>query len=240
MKYNINEKFLFLPPFISTSWDQVKFIRVQNSAFLVEMNDGTSISIPELPNEVVESLFNAHAQFLQKQETARSEQVVEHAHIQIKPFRVGGDSNPVFEQFNTNMQHNPEMAQAPDFPTEVLNKIAAIAKVVAPNESVQLPKAEPHCNCPHCQIARAIHAGVDSEIHFEMIDPECVAETIENLVDDKDLSFEQWQIVAKGEQLYDVVNKLDPHEQYTVFLGEPVGCNCGKMGCEHILAVLKS
>ena len=43
-----------------------------------------------------------------------------------------------------------------------------------------------------------------------------------------------------NDKLFTVINKLDQQEKYNVFLGEPVGCTCGKQGCEHMLAVLKS
>lgn len=241
MRYNINEKILFLPPFISTSWEEIKYIRFSDSHLIIEMKNETVISIPDLTQEIVELVFDAHYHYLEKQtnsianaHTEQSEQVG-HAHIQINPFRLGATSNSSFQQFSSNMQHNPEMAHTPNFPAEILNKIAAIAKVVVTNEVVQFPKAEPHCNCPHCQIARAIHAGHEEK----EVDSESV-ELIEEEIEDKDLAFEQWNIVSKGEQVYEVINKLDPHEQYSVFLGEPIGCNCGKSGCEHILAVLRS
>ena len=48
------------------------------------------------------------------------------------------------------------------------------------------------------------------------------------------------EITQTGDKLFTVVNKLDPQENYHVYLGHPVGCTCGKQGCEHILVVLKS
>ena len=59
-------------------------------------------------------------------------------------------------------------------------------------------------------------------------------------VPDAELSFQEWDIVQTGKDLFHVSSRLDPNEQYNVFLGNPVGCTCGKAGCEHILAVLKS
>lgn len=232
----INEKFLNIPPFISTQWDEVKFIHLQETTLVVEMKQGVAVRIPNLSQEMIEVIFSAHSLYLKKQETAPSQHIVEHARIQITPIRLGGSANPAFEQFNSSMQHNPELAQAPDFPPEVLQKIAAIAKVVMPNHPVQLPKAEPHCNCPHCQIARAIQVGVEGEV--ESIEDRAVE--YEEFVADDELKFEQWSILSKENNLYEVSNKLDPHEQYLVCLGERVGCNCGKEGCEHIIAVLNS
>ena len=128
------------------------------------------------------------------------------------------------------MQHNPAQANSPDLPEEVLNKVSAIAKIVTPEDMKSLPKAEPHYNCIHCQIARAIHKGIQN-MDGEREDEEEVA--------DEELQFQQWDIKQKGE-LFVVTNRLDTAEQYHVYLGNPVGCTCGKSGCEHIVAVLKS
>ncbi len=90
--------------------------------------------------------------------------------------------------------------------------------------SEAFPKPEPHCNCPHCQIARAMH-GIEKQ-------------ELEEPVSDEDLKFRDWEIKQTGEKLYSVTNPIDPSEQYTVFLGEPVGCTCGHSHCEHIKSVL--
>ena len=63
---------------------------------------------------------------------------------------------------------------------------------------------------------------------------------VEEDVRDDELQFEQWSISSAGDKLYNVVNRLDEQEKYRVYLGHPVGCTCGREGCEHILAVLKS
>ncbi len=238
MNYMINKKFLSLPPYISTSWDQIKAIRYQDSILIIDLVQNTSLSIPDLSHALVESIFVAHADFLQNEGKVAA-QVSEGPQIQLASLLHSEEGNPAFEHFNTSMQHNPEMAHLPDFPEEVRNKIAAVAKVLIPHESPTLPQPEPHCNCPHCQIARAIHLGLETGTKLESVLSEEVVE-IEELVDDEDLRFEQWQIESKGNHLYLVSNKLDLDEQYSVFLGDPVGCNCGKIGCEHILAVLNS
>ena len=59
------------------------------------------------------------------------------------------------------MQHNPSQADAPDIPPDILQKIGAITKIIAPTEEqVFLPKAEPNCNCFHCQIARSVESSL--------------------------------------------------------------------------------
>jgi hypothetical protein len=124
------------------------------------------------------------------------------------------------------MQHNPNQANAPDLPPEILQKIGAISKILSPSDEVDLPKAETGCNCFYCQIARALNPATSV-----LEEPEVTAE---------ELNFQQWTITQTGDKLYMVVNRLDDHEKYNVYLGQPIGCTCGKEGCEHILAVLKS
>jgi len=150
------------------------------------------------------------------------------------PFKFGMGS---IDGFGGVLQHNPEHANAPHMPSEILNKITSIAKIVAPEEAMEVPQPEPHCNCPHCQIARAINEGMGNTVR-----PFSIEETqmVEESVTEQDLSFQQWSIEHLGDQLFTVVNKLDSLEKYNVYLGSPVGCTCGKEGCEHILAVLHS
>ena len=105
----------------------------------------------------------------------------------------------------------------------------AIAKIISPSEELLLPKSEPGCNCFFCQIARALNPELSSS-HT----------TDEPAIADEELQFQQWDIKQTGEKLYSVINRLDEHEKYNVYLGHPIGCTCGKQGCEHILAVLKS
>lgn len=133
----------------------------------------------------------------------------------------------------TAIQHNPSQMNAPDIPQEVLDKIAGIAKVIAPTDPDAIPKAEPHCNCMHCQIARAIHNEMKA---IEVQQPEAV---LDEEIKPEELNFCQWEIKATDENLYTVTNRLDTQEKYSVYLGHPVGCTCGKDNCEHIIAVLR-
>ena len=59
-------------------------------------------------------------------------------------------------------------------------------------------------------------------------------------ISEEDLRFREWDIEQKGENLYLVRNPLNQKEEYNVFLGNPVGCTCGKDNCEHIRTVLNS
>jgi len=95
---------------------------------------------------------------------------------------------------------------------------------------MDIPKGEPHCNCPYCQIANAMQ-GTVSEVEEKEVEEE---------VTEDDLKFREWDIKQEGDKLYIVTNPLDADEHYQVFLGTPVGCTCGQKNCEHIRTVLSS
>jgi hypothetical protein len=211
---------------------------------IVVLLDGRQIAVPNLSEETLNAIFTAYSTYL---ESDRPAEPPMKGQMIIQKDPSGADMMKPMGKFNFNafdpsglaMQHNPLEANSPEFPREVLDKIAAIANIVAPEDAGAIPYAEPNCNCPHCQIARAIHQGVS--LHGKPTHPENVELVhAEEIVEEKDLNFSEWDIKQTGENLYDVTNRLDTNETYHVFLGTPVGCTCGKSGCEHILAVLKS
>lgn len=237
----INDKILSIPPYISTSWNNVQAIQMKGSFLVITLNNGETINIPGLNSETIETIFNIHASIIEKRE-----QFFKDGNQKISPNTVaemmmdqGGDT-PLRFGFNSLdgmgsvLQHNPEQMNAPDLPKQIIQKITAIAKIVAPEDILSLPKPEPHCNCIHCQIARAIHSGILPEEHEQKSQNE------EENVTEQDLQFSQWEITQSGEKLFTVANRLDSNEKYSVYLGHPIGCTCGKSGCEHIIAVLKS
>lgn len=244
----INSKIFNLPPYISTSWNKVAALHMNGSVLVVTLAHGEIINIPGLQPELIETIFNAHATFLEQEsirdpiqpQTPTGPAKTLHPFAQALmnaeqgmdlPFRFGFST---FDGFGSALQHNPAQANAPDLPKEILQKITDIAKIVAPEDPAAIPKPEPHCNCMHCQIAKAITSG----LHLTTEQPQQLHE--EPHVTDEDLTFQQWDIRQTGDKMYSVANKLDLNEKYSVYLGEPVGCTCGKPGCEHILAVLKS
>ena len=93
-----------------------------------------------------------------------------------------------------------------------------------------IPEGNPNCNCPYCQISRAIH-GIEHVNDSPVTD---------NEVTKDELTFREWNIDQKNDKLYSVTNPFNENEKYSVYLGDPIGCTCGKNNCEHILAVLKS
>lgn len=233
---HINDKYFHFPPFLSISWEHVAALNLKESDLIVHLTQGDIITIPGLTATQLELIFQGHGAYLQNE-------ILKKQPLEPKaPMEINKDSSIRFELGSIDgmsLQHNPDQADAPDLPPELLAKIKSVTKILAPEENALLPKPEPHCNCFHCQIAKAIHQTLEGEL--EHIEEEPLP--IENegeAVSEEDLKFEQWEVTQTGDKLFVVINKLDPVEKYNVYLGQPVGCTCGKPGCEHILVVLKS
>lgn len=230
----VNEKILSIPPYISTVWSHVRMLRMESDTLIVSLADGSQVRVPGLSKEQVETVFSFHQKALEakeeKKEKVSSSQFTESfAKEAEQAIRFGMMG---MESLGNAMQHNFEMRDSPLLPPEILSKVEAISKAIAPEMKVDLPKAELHCNCPHCQIARAIQRGLGSQPDMEQHEEEDVPE--------EELTFQEWRIEQTGEQLYSVISKIESNERYGVYLGDPVGCTCGKPGCEHVLAVLRS
>lgn len=232
---NVNEKFFSFPPFLSTAWTYVTALSIcRLGNIVVHMNSGDTISLPELSQEETELIFRAHAGFLENQ--VLNEPIFRHKKLPPNLRERGEPDFPLrfsfgtMDGFGSAMQHNPAHKNAPNLPEEMISKIAEVSRILAPDDPDQIPKPEPHCNCYHCQIARAINQDNGEECEL------CIEEEVS--IDE--LQFDQWEITQTGDKLFNVINKLDELENYSVHLGQPVGCTCGKQNCDHILAVLKS
>jgi hypothetical protein len=216
----INHQVLSIPPYISTSWKNINSILVDQSGNLVILlHTNAKISIPSLEKSIINVIFDAHAKFLENDEKEKSQKAGSNFSMGV-PLKIGVDG---IESLGSALQHNPANANSPDLPPDVLNKIASISKIMGVQSPEMIPKAEPHCNCPHCQISRAIRGEAKDEE-----------------VSEEDLKFRTWDINQTGDQLYVVANPLDENEKYTVFLGNPLGCTCGEKNCEHLRAVLNT
>lgn len=238
MQYIINQKLLSIPPYISTTWESITSLHVEQNAseptLVVQLKSGLVVKIPSLNNDLLTKIFTTHSQYL---DTSATESKT--SNMQGNPFNFdalsGFGAIPMkfgvnLEGLGNAMQHDPSQANSPDLPKEVIEKISAVAKIMDAETNLTAGlKAEPHCNCIHCQIARAVHGETAK-------DPE----SIEEEVSDEDLRFKTWDIDQTGDKLYTVTNPLDKKEQYNVYLGEPLGCTCGQKNCEHIKAVLNT
>lgn len=245
----INDKILSIPPFISTYWSNVSALHMRGSILVVSLLDGETIELQKLSQSTIDSIFEAHVAFLENEDAQDNKAMAPTPSSMMHQFsdmlRNDPQNDPVFrmtigtlDELGSVLNHNSQQANSPDIPQEILEKIVAITKIISP-EDMNLPKAEPHCNCTHCQIARSLGQIGETQAAIPAPSP-VVKESEEEIVSEKDLNFQQWDINHSGNQLYSVVNRLDTQEKYSVYLGNPVGCTCGNSNCEHIIAVLKS
>lgn len=206
----LTRQLLSIPPHISTSWDNISALSCEDEWLVIVLRDGAQVRIPDLTPVQLKAIFDAYESYV---ETPPMPHMM-----------MDGMAGPSLSLTGAAMAHDPAMANSPDIPQEVLEKIGSISQALGA-EAALLPKPEAGCNCPHCQIARAIS-------------PE--EEAIDEEVTEADLTFRSWDIEETSEKLYTVTDPLDKSVQYTVYLGDPIGCTCGTESCEHIKAVLES
>ncbi len=221
----INDKILSIPPYVSTAWSNISSFHVEENGgkFLlhVSLKNETQVQIPSLDKSIIDKIFRTHADVAQKEDKAKNPMLSFGF-----PLKFGSEN---MDMLGSAMQHNPDQKNAPNLPKEILNKISGIARNLGIDDSEQFPKPELHCNCMHCQIAKSLQVGIG--IHEENLD---------EAVSDDELQFKDWEIEQTNHHLFCVTNPLNLEEKYNVYLGEPIGCTCGKKNCEHIKAVLKS
>lgn len=231
----INREVFSLPPYISTSWGHVAALYMKDDVLVVALDEGIVISIPSLVPNIVQQIFDAHAAYLTEEakrgQTKQKLREMEGTVVEF-PFKT---SMGLDGMMSSSMQHNPEQAHAPDIPKDILNKIVGITKLLGPEDANQFPKAEPHCNCMYCQIARAVHSALDDDDAIEI-----VAENKREPIAPPTPHESSWIVAKEDEHIYNVHHKDSPEETFKVFLGDQVGCTCGQSGCAHMLAVLRS
>lgn len=220
----ITPHILSIPPHLSTPWKNIAALRTipeKPGFFTLEaiLRQGGSVHIEHMDLPSLEAVFQAHARYGSADDKPAPLEIGPLLSFPVKPLELG---------FGSVLQHNPAQANTPEIPKEILEKIASLGKTLDLENTNLLPKPEPNCNCPFCQIARTLYPV------------ESAAIAIEENVADADLHFSNWKIEQKASQLYTVSNPEDLNEQYSVFLGDPLGCTCGSKNCEHIKAVLQS
>lgn len=229
----ITPQILSIPPYISTSWKNIASLRTQEShidyTLFITLQSGQVVEVPGLSKETVETVFLAHEKHLEVENGITKTQTSMRMPMGFSLKM----AMPGLEGLSSILQHKQEDSQMPDLPHDVLSKISELSNVLSPEEIDAIPRPEPHCNCPHCQITRAITSGCQNTKEKQTIN-------IDEEVTEEDLRFKTWDIEELAKDLYRVSNPLDREEHYNVFLGENIGCTCGSKTCEHIKAVLSS
>ncbi len=217
----ITPEILSIPPFISTKWSNVASIRVQNkterSLLIIALNDGSQVEIPDVEQRQIDEIFQAHAHFSEKN-ASPTKGLFDNAFSFNLPMKTDGG---ILDPLASQLQHNPEQTDLPPLPANVLEKITSIVRSFGLEDLSVLGKAEPNCNCIYCQMVKSLEGN-------------------DEIVEDADLKFRDWEVSESETNLYRVVNPLDKNEYYDVFLGDTLGCTCGDKNCEHIRAVLNT
>lgn len=221
----ITAQILSIPPYISTAWDSVASLHVDHGAsplltLIVTLKSGEKVRVPHITPTLLQAIFIAHSQFVEEHPKMSSS----------VGFSMPMMTNFPFGGMGAALQHNPEQMNAPDLPPELLKQVASFSQHLNLQDVDAIPEPELHCNCIHCQIARALQAGIASTQEEE-----------EEIVSDEELKFRDWNITETATRnLFVVENPLDAQEIYHVYLGDPIGCTCGHKHCEHIRAVLRN
>ena len=241
----INHKVLSIPPYLSTSWKNIVSLTTtvrESIVFLqVSLSNGNVLEIPDLQPAIIDAIFSAHTSYYENEPSAtllpRLNPPAQDPLFPPIGFSLKGGISGL-DGFGSMLQHNQAQYNSPNLPQEILGKITSLTRAMGIADLSNLPKAEPHCNCPHCQIAKAIHQGTSEE--NESLSALTMNAEEEEAVADEELQFRNWDIEPIEKDLYKVSNPFDKQEYFNVFLGAPVGCTCGSKNCEHIRAVLHS
>ena len=255
----INKQLISIPPYLATRWENVNALYMVGDELFIKLSDNKEVCVPKLSQEHLDLLFQIYANLEKPLTSTQSKPANKNTskEEEKKPnpslsFRLkggpGGVSTqmgipPIFGNFmgmEPLLQHDPKQAHTPPLPAEILERLKGVSNLIGAEDLDTLPKAEPHCNCPFCQIVRAIHP----EDHTE--EEPCLIENEGEPVNDDEISFrhsaaeltEEWKVSKESEQLYRVTSVQDSDVAYQVFLGRPIGCTCGSNQCEHIKAVL--
>jgi hypothetical protein len=221
----ITSSLLSIPPYISTPWKNITSLHTEEkegvSVLIVSLHNKTTVEIPNLDKDSIKKIFETHANSL---EAAPSAPFPDNPILGPFSFRLPFPSNnSVIDSLGSSMEHNEAQANLPPLAADVLKKISMVARAFGLEDLSSLPSAKPDCNCVYCQVIRTI-----------------TEEKTEEEISEADLKFQNWKIEQTADKLYLVTNPLDPAEHYNVYLGDPIGCTCGKKHCEHIREVLNT
>jgi len=227
---------LSIPPYISTSWDNVDSIYLERTSgnLIIALKNGSKIAIPNLTGLAIEDIFQAHADFMEGQPSFANKGPIQTGNVLSFGFPAGGTLDNL-GNFTGMLQHDIKQKDAPNLPRELLDKLSTIAASLGIEREAFLDN-EPCCNCPYCQIATAMQSKNNPN---NTPDVDNSLNSTEN-IEESDLHFRDWNITKVGGNLYNVSKPFDKATVYQVHLGKPIGCTCGKNNCEHVIAVLNS
>ena len=235
----LTPKIFSIPPYISTRWEFILSLRVTDDVLMVTLKDGTICTIPNLPKETIDQIFAFHAEAeeAQDQERENLQPLLESMKMGFKDLmqmlsKLGATA---VGSIGKALEHDPQNANLPELPQDMVKKVQLLLNVIPKEDILAMPEGIPGCHCMYCQINGILRRAIEGR---EGSAPDALAES--EPVEEKDLQFSEWIVESIGDKLYKVTNKLNHSEEFRVFLGDPIGCTCGKPHCEHVLAVLRS
>lgn len=235
----LTPKIFSIPPYISTRWEFVLSLRVTDEVLVVTLKDGTICTIPNLPKETIDQIFTLHTEAEESQDREREnlQPLLESMKTGFKDLmqmlsKLGSGSAG---SLGKAIEHDPSNSNLPELPPDMIKKVQVLLNVIPKEDILSMPKNVPGCHCMYCQINRILRQSIESD---EGGEPDLLSES--EPVEEKDLQFSEWIVEPLEDKLYKVTSALNHTEEYRVFLGDPIGCTCGKPRCEHILAVLRS
>jgi len=225
----ITSKILNIPPYLSTTWKNIVSLQTAEkdgvSFLIVLLQNKTKVEIPNLDGATIEQIFNAHALSLEQDSSTSIENAIYGPFTMKLPMPFNSDSSTI-DSLASSLQHNPIQENLPPLAEDILKKISKVARAFGLDDLSVLPTAKEDCNCLYCQVVRSMNHDKTEETEEE--------------ISDQDLKFRSWNIQQTADKLYLVTNPLDANEHYNVYLGDPIGCTCGKKHCEHIKEVLST
>ena len=243
MEIKITNTILSIPPHISSRWEFIQSLRVQEGKLIITLKDGSSCPIPSLTQEEISTIFSAfasNAHSLEEDEKKKEDLLKKDLSQLVDGIKRGFSDfmNLISKQggsplgFAKALEHDPSNAHLAPLPPEAKKRVEMLLQIVPEDEILSMHEPVPHCNCMYCQVQRLLREALFKKKHLIEDEGEPVEES--------ELKFTEWDVESLGDNLYIVRSKLNPQEEYRVFLGEPLGCTCGKANCEHIIAVLRS
>ncbi|MGR3951570.1 MAG: SWIM zinc finger family protein [Chlamydia sp.] len=248
----VTKTILFIPPYISTRWSSVSTLsQINTDTIQVILTDKNAISIPYLSQEQIEQIFSCHLESLEEPTSAHHPEYMKQQdfvdlialvqsgikEIMALILKLGSTA---ISSVGKALEHDSKNSKMALLSPEMREKVLMLLNVIPKEDILGMPLPEPDCNCMYCQISRILRTEL--EFKAENSDEEKIAQedALEEEVHEHDLEFSEWSVSPISEKLFLVRNKLEPYEEYRVFLGNPIGCTCGKPNCEHIVAALRS
>ncbi|MBI5273855.1 MAG: hypothetical protein HY860_02240 [Chlamydiales bacterium] len=225
----INSKILSIPPYISSSWDNITSLHLgskeEKKVLIILLKNGTTLEIPHLDHASIVQIFAAHGDYLESSKKATVKGDVFSSMNLGFPLPI----DPEMMGHLSDVIQDPTKLQRIEIPPEALGKFVDFLKAMGLDEKLIMPEGDFPSDSVFAQFKKLLSG-----------EPEVKKEELEEVVSDADLHFKEWDIQQTGDKLYKVINPLDRAEEYQVFLGDTLGCTCGHNDCEHLKAVLRS